>query len=116
MKNTVILSIEAKRAMLDIIKEMLEKLDYLENDNTCEYGVIGTSDRQRKQLRRDENGEVVRDAEGNRCFDLVFDEDGEPEYEDEYGYLEYNPETATESQKAYKSACDQMRRALEKMI
>lgn len=116
MKNTVILSIEAKRAMLDIIKEMLEKLDYLENDNTCEYGVIGTSDRQRKQLRRDENGEVVRDADGNRIFDYVYNDNGEPEYEEEYGYLEYNPETATERQKAYKSACEQMRKALEKMI
>ena len=116
MKNTVILSIEAKRAMLDIIKEMLEKLDYLENDNTCEYGVIGTSDRQRKQLRRDENGEVVRDSEGNKIWDLVFDDDGEPVYEEEYGYLEYNPETASDRMKAYKSACEQMRKSLEKMI
>ena len=116
MKNTVILSIEAKRAMLDIIKEMLEKLDYLENDNTREYGVIGLSDRQRKKVRRDEDGNYVRDADGNRIFDYIYNEDGEPEYEDEYGYLEYNPETATDRQKAYKSACEQMRKALEKMI
>ena len=116
MKNTVILSIEAKRAMLDIIKEMLEKLDYLENDNTCEYGVIGLSDRQRKSLRRDEDGTPVKDDNGNKIWDYVYDDNGEPEYEEEYGYLEYNPETATERQKAYKSACEQMRKALEKMI
>lgn len=116
MKNTVILSIEAKRAMLDIIKEMLEKLDYLENDNTCEYGVIGSSDRQRKTLRREEDGTPVRDKDGNKIWDYVYDDNGEPEYEEEYGYLEYNPDTATDRQKAYKSACEQMRKALEKMI
>ena len=116
MKNTVILSIEAKRAMLDIIKEMIEKLDYLENDNTCEYGVIGLSDRQRKTLRRDEDGNAVRDDEGNKIWDYVYDDNGEPEYEEEYGYLEYNPEKASDRQKAYKSACEQMRKALEKMI
>lgn len=116
MKNTVILSIEAKRAMLDIIKEMLEKLDYLEKDNTCEYGVIGLSDRQRKTLRRAEDGNPVRDDEGNKIWDYVYNDNGEPEYEEEYGYLEYNPETSSDRQKAYKSACDQMRKALEKMI
>lgn len=116
MKNTVILSIEAKRAMLDIIKEMLEKLDYLEQDNTREYGIIGKSETIKQKLRRNELGDPVRDADGNKIYDDMYDENGEPVYEDEWGYMDYNEETASAKQRAYKSACEQMRKALEKMI
>ena len=116
MKNSIVLTIEAKRAMLDVIKEMLDKLDYLEKDNTQVYGVIGVSDRQRKRHLKDSEGKYLKDESGEYLYEYIYDDNGEPEYEDEYGYIEYNEAEATDTQKAYKMACDTMRKALEKMI
>lgn len=96
------MKIKTKKELLNILADRLfPVLDDLENDAKTTWQAIGKSNRQKKNWKTDE---------------LMFDSDGNPIYEDEYGYVPKQPEAFDDNDKAKLSAIEMIRNSLEKLI
>ena len=96
------MKIKTKKELINILADRLfPVLDDIENDVKNEWKAIGKSDKQRKNWRTDE---------------LIFDDDGNPVYEDEYGYVPKDPDNYDDNDKAKLSAIETLRNTLEKLI
>ena len=72
MKNTIV-TIREKKALLEILETMLDRLEQDRDYVSKEYTAIGVTDEQDTDWRTGE---------------LKFDEDGNPVYKKEYGYVD----------------------------
>ena len=88
-----------KRELLNILDALFHTLDDEERCVNQEYAVIGKNARQKKDWRTGE---------------LMFDENGEPVMEDEWGYVP--KKSLTDEDKAKLEAICQVKAVLEKLI
>lgn len=93
-----------KRATLDILEALMERLDILKKDRATEYGTTGET---RPQTRW--NRETHKTEE-------VLDDDGNPVMEDVWDQVPKKPEDLTDYDKAYLNAIEVIRKRLEGMI
>ena len=94
--------LQMKKALLDILADsLLPELDRVEKNASTDYRQIGISTTQKRNWKTDE---------------LVFDENGDPVYEPEYGYVPKSEEELTDWDKARFAAVEVIRNALEKLI
>ena len=96
------MKIKTKKELINILADRIfPVLDDIEKDVNSEWKVIGKSDRQKKNWRTDE---------------LIFDDEGNPVYEDEYGYVPKDPDCYDDNDKAKLAAIENIKNTLEKLI
>lgn len=91
-----------KKELLDVLTEnVLPELERVEKQTRMDYRVVGKSDRQKTNWKTDE---------------LIFDEEGNPVYEDKWDYVKKEEDELTDKDKARLSAIELIYNALEKLI
>ena len=93
-----------KRASLDILEALLDKLESLRKENLCYWGNTGEVEPKRMYNRETD---TVED---------VLDDDGNPVMEEVWGNVPKKPEDLTDYDKAYLTAVDTIKKKLEAMI
>ena len=93
-----------KRATLDILEALTEKLEDLKRERTTEYGKTGEVQKKRRWNRETDQ------------IEDVLDEDGNPVMEDVWGEVPKKPEDLTDYDKAYLTALGTIKQKLEGMI
>ena len=94
--------IRNKKELINILADRIfPTLDAIENDTKSVWKAIGKSDKQKKNWRTDE---------------LMFDDEGNPIYEDEYGYVPKEPDEFDDDDRAKLNAIEVIRNTLEKLI
>lgn len=94
--------IKTKKELLNILADRIfPNLEMAEKDAREDYKITGKTDKQKKDWKTDE---------------LLFDDNGDPIYEDKWEYVEKTPEEMTEDDNAKIAAIEIIRNALEKLI
>lgn len=92
---------QIKKAEVDILTKLNEKLADLEKDNLMTYTVVGKETEQATDWR---TGELLWEDEEMTI----------PKYRDHYDYVEKS--VLTDDEKAFQAAVNTVRQALEKML
>lgn len=96
------MKIKTKKELINILADRIfPVLDDIENDVGQIWKVIGKSDEQKKNWKTGE---------------LIFDDDGNPIYQDEWGYVPKPEEDFDDTDRAKLAAIENIRNTLEKLI
>lgn len=96
------LNIKSKMALLEVLEDVYGRLEEIKTNVSTYYGPTG------EQEQRE------RWNEETKCYEPMFDDDGNPVMRDVYGYL---PKTElSDTDKAKLSAVDTVIKALDKLV
>lgn len=95
--------LETKKAVVDILGELFEKLDHIKKDASQDYKIVGKSDEQ---------------ATDWRTHELLWEDDDctIPKYRDIWEYVDIPEDEMTTDRLAKLDAVDAIYKALEKLI
>ncbi len=94
--------LNTKKELLTILAERIyPELERAEKDAGCDYKKIGVSSTQRKNWKTGE---------------LMFDENGDPIYEEIWDYVDKDEDEVTDKDKAKLDAIEIIRNALDRLI